>query len=81
MKKLILAISKGRILDEALEILEKSGVKCNESPSTSRKLIFKTNLKFLKIIIVLVVEGDQQNQHCRGPRGRVTILSPFHRSK
>ena len=52
MKKLILAISKGRILDEALEILEKSGVKCNESPSTSRKLIFKTNLKFLEIIIV-----------------------------
>ena len=52
MKKLILAISKGRILDEALEILEKSGVKCNESPSISRKLIFKTNLKFLEIIIV-----------------------------
>ena len=52
MKKLILAISKGRILDEALEILEKSGINCNESPSTSRKLIFKTNLKFLKIIIV-----------------------------
>ncbi|MBC8298317.1 MAG: ATP phosphoribosyltransferase, partial [Pelagibacterales bacterium] len=53
MKKLILAISKGRILDEALEILEKSGVKCNESPSISRKLVFKTNLKFLEIIIVI----------------------------
>ena len=52
MKKLLLAISKGRILDEALEILGKSGIKCTESPFTSRKLIFKTNYENLEIIIV-----------------------------
>ena len=52
MKKLLLAISKGRILEEALEILGKSGIKCIESPFTSRKLIFKTNYENLEIIIV-----------------------------
>ena len=50
MKKLLLAISKGRILEEALEILGKSGIKCIESPFTSRKLIFKTNYENLEII-------------------------------
>ncbi|MED5502763.1 MAG: ATP phosphoribosyltransferase [Pseudomonadota bacterium] len=52
MKKLLLAISKGRILEEALEILGKSGIKCLESPFTSRKLIFNTNYENLEIIIV-----------------------------
>ena len=47
MKKLLLAISKGRILEEALEILSASGIKCLESPFTSRKLIFETNYKNL----------------------------------
>ena len=52
MKKILLAISKGRILEEALEILAVSGIRCIESPFTSRKLIFKTNYKNLEIIIV-----------------------------
>ena len=52
MKKLLLAISKGRILEEALELLEKSNIKCLESPHASRKLIVETNLKFLDIMIV-----------------------------
>ena len=52
MKKLLLAISKGRILEEAIEILSKSGIKCTDSPFTSRKLIFKTNYENLEIIIV-----------------------------
>ena len=45
MKKLLLAISKGKILEEALKLLEKSNIKCLESPYASRKLIIKTNLK------------------------------------
>ena len=52
MKNLLLSISKGRILEEALEILSASGIKCLESPFTSRKLIFETNYKNLEIIIV-----------------------------
>ena len=52
MKKLLLAISKGRILEEALKILSNSGIECIDSPLTSRKLIFKTNYENLEIIIV-----------------------------
>tara|TARA_B100000768_G_scaffold180410_1_gene200299 strand:- start:237 stop:860 length:624 start_codon:yes stop_codon:yes gene_type:complete len=52
MKKLLLAISKGRILEEALKILKLSGIECKESPFKSRKLIFETNYKNLSIIIV-----------------------------
>ena len=52
MKKLLLAISKGRILEEALKILSNSGIECIDSPLTSRKLIFKTNHENLEIIIV-----------------------------
>ena len=47
-----LAISKGRILEEALQVLEKSGITCNEPPLLSRKLIFSTNVKDLEIIVV-----------------------------
>lgn len=52
MKELTLAISKGRILEEALQLLSKIGVECEESPFNSRRLIFETNLPYLKIIVV-----------------------------
>ena len=47
-----LAISKGRILEESLKLLDNLNIRCNESPLVSRKLIFKTNDKNLNIIIV-----------------------------
>ena len=47
-----LAISKGRILEESLKLLERLNIKCEESPMDSRKLIFRTNDKNMKIIIV-----------------------------
>lgn len=51
MKKLLLALPKGRILEELKPILEKSGI--NPEPDffdeSSRKLIFKTNFDFLEI--------------------------------
>ncbi len=47
-----LDISKGRILEDALTMLEKCGVKCKGSPLSSRKLIFSTNKKNLEIIVV-----------------------------
>ncbi len=52
MKKIFLAISKGRIMEEALALLKKNEIECNISPSDSRKLIFKTNYENLQIIIV-----------------------------
>ena len=47
-----LAISKGRILEESLEILKKGGVICKINPLNSRKLIIPTNMKDLEIIII-----------------------------
>ncbi len=52
MKKILLAISKGRIMEEALALLENNGIKCKISPENSRKLIFDTNVSYLDIIVV-----------------------------
>ena len=52
MKNIKLAISKGRILEETLNLLKKCGIECLDSPLTSRKLIFTTNVKGLDIIVV-----------------------------
>ena len=52
MKKIFLAISKGRIMDEALTLLKENKIECDASPNESRKLIFKTNYENLEIIIV-----------------------------
>ena len=47
-----LAISKGRILEQALETLEKVNISCKVNPFNSRKLIIPTNLGNLEIIII-----------------------------
>tara|TARA_B100000161_G_C33465631_1_gene375591 strand:- start:298 stop:906 length:609 start_codon:yes stop_codon:yes gene_type:complete len=47
-----LAISKGRILEQALETLEKVNISCQVNPFNSRKLIIPTNLGNLEIIII-----------------------------
>ena len=52
MKKIFLAISKGRIMDEALTLLKENKIECDALPNESRKLIFKTNYENLEIIIV-----------------------------
>ena len=49
---IIIAISKGRILEEGMQLLGKLGVKINEDISESRKLIYQTNDSNLKLVIV-----------------------------
>lgn len=46
------ALSKGRIFEEALPLLQKLGVKPIESPQDSRKLILATNRADLQLLIV-----------------------------
>ena len=48
---IVIAISKGRILEEGMELLKKMGVETVDNMK-SRKLIFETNYKNLNIIIV-----------------------------
>jgi ATP phosphoribosyltransferase len=50
--KITIALSKGRIFEQMIPLLERIGITCNEDPETSRKLILDTNQKDIKLIIV-----------------------------
>ncbi len=52
LNSLTIAISKGRILDETLPLLEKIGIVPDEDPDKSRKLILGTNQSNVKLIII-----------------------------
>jgi ATP phosphoribosyltransferase len=47
-----LALSKGRIFDETLPLLEAAGIKVLEDPETSRKLILATSRPELQVVVV-----------------------------
>lgn len=47
-----LALSKGRIFEETLPLLEAAGIKVSENPEKSRKLIIGTNRPDVRLIIV-----------------------------
>jgi ATP phosphoribosyltransferase len=49
---LTLALSKGRILDEALPLLERAGMAPVEDPAQSRKLILDSRRKGLRILVI-----------------------------
>ena len=47
-----LAISKGRILEQAVTALEKVNILCQVNPMNSRRLIIPTNMDNLEIIVI-----------------------------
>ena len=49
---LILALSKGRIFEDTLPLLEAAGIRVLENPETSRKLILPTNDPAVRVLIV-----------------------------
>ncbi|MCE8019710.1 ATP phosphoribosyltransferase [Halomonas sp. MCCC 1A11036] len=51
-KQLILALSKGRILDETLPLLADAGIVPAEDLGKSRKLLFDTNLDAVKLVVI-----------------------------
>ena len=51
-QQLTLALSKGRIFEETLPLLEAAGIQVTEDPETSRKLILATTDPALRVIIV-----------------------------
>ncbi len=51
-QQLTLALSKGRIFEETLPLLEAAGIRVTEDPETSRKLILQTNDPQVRVIIV-----------------------------
>ncbi len=51
-QQLTLALSKGRIFEETLPLLEAAGIQVTEDPESSRKLILPTNDANVRVIIV-----------------------------
>lgn len=51
-QQLTLALSKGRIFEETLPLLEAAGIHVTEDPEKSRKLILSTNDPDVRVIIV-----------------------------
>ncbi|MDR5905493.1 ATP phosphoribosyltransferase [Franzmannia qiaohouensis] len=51
-KQLIVALSKGRILDETLPLLADAGIEPAEDLGKSRKLLFDTNLPDVKLVVI-----------------------------
>jgi len=49
---LTIALSKGRMLDQTLPLLEKAGLSVSNEELKSRKLILDTNLKNVKVIVI-----------------------------
>jgi ATP phosphoribosyltransferase len=49
---LTIALSKGRLLDEALPLLARAGVVPVEDPNTSRKLILATSAAHVSLVIL-----------------------------
>ena len=47
-----IALSKGRILDEGLPLLARAGIRPDEDPLKSRKLIFTTNRPGIKLTVI-----------------------------
>ncbi|MFP4063387.1 MAG: ATP phosphoribosyltransferase [Halochromatium sp.] len=50
--RLTIALSKGRIFEQTLPLLEAAGLRASEDPETSRKLILDTNDPSVKLVII-----------------------------
>ena len=60
---LTIALSKGRILDQTLPLLEKAGISVPKSELESRKLILDTNLSGVKVIVIRASDVPVFVQH------------------
>jgi ATP phosphoribosyltransferase len=52
MSNITIALSKGRILEEALPLLAAAGIKLRDNPDSSRKLVLDTDDPAVKIVII-----------------------------
>ena len=60
---LTIALSKGRILDQALPLLKKAGISVPKSELDSRKLILDTNSREIKVIVLRASDVPVFVQH------------------
>ena len=72
-----LALSKGRIFEEALPLLDAAGIRLRDDPHNSRKLILATNQPDLRILVVRATDVPTYVQYGGadlGITGRDTLL-------
>ncbi|WP_028103537.1 ATP phosphoribosyltransferase [Pseudoduganella violaceinigra] len=60
---IILALSKGRIFEDTLPLLEAAGITVTENPDTSRKLILPTSDPGIRVLIVRASDVPTYVQH------------------
>ena len=60
---LTIALSKGRILEQALPLLKKAGLSISKKELNSRKLILDTNLEGIKVIVIRASDVPVFVQH------------------
>jgi len=60
---LTIALSKGRILDQTLPLLELAGLFVSKKELQSRKLILDTNLEYVKVIVIRASDVPVFVQH------------------
>jgi ATP phosphoribosyltransferase len=58
-----IAVSKGRILNEALPLLEHMDIRPVDDPATSRKLILDTNRHDIKLVIIRAADVPTYVEH------------------
>ena len=63
MTRLTVALSKGRILDETLPLLERAGLTPSEDPTSSRKLIIPTNVNGVSLVVLRATDVPTYVQH------------------
>jgi ATP phosphoribosyltransferase len=72
-----LALSKGRIFDETLPLLQAAGITVGEDPEKSRKLIIGTNRADVRLVLVRATDVPTYVQHGGadlGVVGRDTLI-------
>ncbi|MCK5791967.1 MAG: ATP phosphoribosyltransferase [Ketobacter sp.] len=60
---LTIAVSKGRIYDDALPLLEEAGIVPIDNPKTSRKLILRTSKKDVQLVIIRATDVPTFVEH------------------
>jgi ATP phosphoribosyltransferase len=61
--ELILALSKGRIFEDTMPLLQAAGITVTENPETSRKLILPTSDPGIRVLIVRASDVPTYVQH------------------
>lgn len=61
--KLTIAVSKGRILEEALPLLARAGIEPLEDPAVSRKLVLETGIDGVRLLIIRATDVPTYVEH------------------